>query len=160
MKGTKSQVMAVEKALERVNNLEEKFDTFKGTVLKELSRLSSLLRLPYLLEPSVDAHIEGEYIHHIHFHRNHFSSHHETLKLYMYKFDGSNPGVWVAQMEQYFSLNEILEDQTKQAFIWTKRDQNGGSGIINVICYTVICHHLSPSPLSLSCTLEDSFRDL
>ena len=28
------------------------------------------------------------------------------------------------------------------------------------ICYTVICHHWSPSLLPLSRTLEDSFRDL
>ena len=28
------------------------------------------------------------------------------------------------------------------------------------ICYTVICHHLSPSLLPLSRTLEDSFWDL
>jgi len=31
---------------------------------------------------------------------------------------------------------------------------------VNTICYTVICHHLSPSPLPSSCTLKASFRDL
>lgn len=29
------------------------------------------------------------------------------------KFDGSNLAVWVAQMEKYFLLNDICEDQTK-----------------------------------------------
>ena len=28
------------------------------------------------------------------------------------------------------------------------------------ICYTAICHHLSPSLLPLTCTLEESFQDL
>ena len=31
----------------------------------------------------------------------------------MYKFDGSNLAIWVAQMEQYFILNDIQDDQTK-----------------------------------------------
>jgi len=44
--------------------------------------------------------LEGEYSHHIHFHGNHQHSHPRPLKLDMYKFDGSNLVVWVAQMEQ------------------------------------------------------------
>jgi len=35
-----------------------------------------------------------------------------------------------------------------------------GPHALGGICYTVICHRLSPSLLPLSCTLEDSFRDL
>lgn len=31
----------------------------------------------------------------------------------MYKFDGSNSEIWVAQMEQYFTLNHIVDDETK-----------------------------------------------
>ena len=69
--------------------------------------------MPHREDPSVDALIEGESIHHIHFHGNHHSSNHWTLKLDMYKSDGSSPTVWVAQMEQYFSLNDIYEDGTK-----------------------------------------------
>jgi len=99
--------MAVEKALERVTSLEEKFEIFEDRVLKQLSWISSIIRPPHMKEPSVDAHLEGESIHHIIFHGNHHSSNHRTPKLDMYKFDGSNPVVWVAQMESYFSLNGI-----------------------------------------------------
>ena len=31
----------------------------------------------------------------------------------MYKFDGSHPATWIAQMEQYFTLNYILDDVTQ-----------------------------------------------
>eukprot|EP00253_Pinus_taeda_P025585 PITA_25585 len=34
-------------------------------------------------------------------------------KLDMHKFDGSQPTAWIAQMEQYFSLNNILDDETQ-----------------------------------------------
>eukprot|EP00253_Pinus_taeda_P035006 PITA_35006 len=34
-------------------------------------------------------------------------------KLDMHKFDGSHPMAWIAQMEQYFSLNNILDDETQ-----------------------------------------------
>src|SRR5690606_19876434 len=62
---------------------------------------------------SVDEHLEGESSHHIHFHGNHQHYHPRPPKLDMYKFDGSNPAVWVAQMEQYFILNDLRDDQTK-----------------------------------------------
>eukprot|EP00253_Pinus_taeda_P017771 PITA_17771 len=35
------------------------------------------------------------------------------LKLDMHKFDGSHTSAWLAQMEQYFKLNHILDDATK-----------------------------------------------
>jgi len=31
----------------------------------------------------------------------------------MYKFDGSHLAIWLAQMEQYFTLNYIKDDATK-----------------------------------------------
>ena len=31
----------------------------------------------------------------------------------MHKFDGSHPTAWVAQMEQYFNLNNILDNETQ-----------------------------------------------
>ena len=34
-------------------------------------------------------------------------------KLDMHKFDGSHPVAWIAQMEQYFNLNNILDNETK-----------------------------------------------
>ena len=57
--------------------------------------------------------LQGESSHHIHFHGNLQHSHPRTPKLDMYKFDGSNLTVWVAQMEQYFLLNVIGDDEPK-----------------------------------------------
>jgi hypothetical protein len=34
-------------------------------------------------------------------------------KVEMHKFDGSNPTGWVSQMEHYFSLHDIRDDETK-----------------------------------------------
>ena len=57
--------------------------------------------------------LEGEFSHHTHFHGNHQHSHPFPPKLDMYKFDGSNLVVWVAQMEQYFIMNDMQDYQTK-----------------------------------------------
>ena len=57
--------------------------------------------------------LKGEYSHHLHFHGNHQHSHPQPPKLEMYKFDGSNMEIWVAQMDQYFTLNNIIDDETK-----------------------------------------------
>eukprot|EP00253_Pinus_taeda_P026508 PITA_26508 len=40
-------------------------------------------------------------------------SHPRPPKLDMHKFDGSHPAAWIAQMEQYFNLNNILDDETQ-----------------------------------------------
>jgi hypothetical protein len=34
-------------------------------------------------------------------------------KIDLHKFDGSNPARWVSQMEQYFILHDIRDDETK-----------------------------------------------
>jgi hypothetical protein len=34
-------------------------------------------------------------------------------KVEMHKFDGSDPVGWVSQMEHYFSLHDIQDDETK-----------------------------------------------
>eukprot|EP00253_Pinus_taeda_P027980 PITA_27980 len=34
-------------------------------------------------------------------------------KLDMHKFDGSHPAAWIAQMEQYFNMNNILDNETQ-----------------------------------------------
>lgn len=82
-------------------------------ITSQLSLLTNMMQRPHWEEHSVDEHLEGESSHHIHFHGNDQHSHPQPPKLDMYKFDGSNPALWVAQMEQYFSLNDICEDQTK-----------------------------------------------
>ena len=80
--------MAAEKAVERVNSLEDKIEALETKINQQLSTIAALIRLPHSEETSVDAHIEGESSHHIHFHGNHHSSKHRTPKLEMYKFDG------------------------------------------------------------------------
>eukprot|EP00253_Pinus_taeda_P036388 PITA_36388 len=40
-------------------------------------------------------------------------SHLRPPKLDMHKFDGSHPAPWIAQMEQYFNLNNILDNETQ-----------------------------------------------
>jgi len=61
----------------------------------------------------IDEHLKGESSHHIHFHENQQHSHPWPPKLDMYKFGGSSLTLWVAQMEQYFILNDIRDDTTK-----------------------------------------------
>jgi len=51
--------MGAEKAIERVNKLEEIFDAFETKFLKQISYIIALIRPPHMEEPSVDAHIEG-----------------------------------------------------------------------------------------------------
>eukprot|EP00253_Pinus_taeda_P026095 PITA_26095 len=56
---------------------------------------------------------EGESSHSLHFHGNHQHSHPRPPKLDMYKFDGSHLAIWLSQMDQYFTLNHIKDDETK-----------------------------------------------
>jgi hypothetical protein len=54
----------------------------------------------------------------------------------MHKFDGSDLTGWVSQMEHYFSLHDIQDDETKihvGVCTWIKNDGNGGNGIRNYI---------------------------
>ena len=37
----------------------------------------------------------------------------DRISMKMYKFDGSNLEIWLAQMEQYFTLEHIVDDETK-----------------------------------------------
>jgi hypothetical protein len=58
----------------------------------------------------------------------------------MHKFDGSNPTKLVSQMEKYFSLHDIGDDETKLhvgvLYLDQENDSGGGGGIINVILDT------------------------
>jgi len=102
--------MAIERATKKVDNLEKKFNDLEDFLTSHLSQVLATIKTPHepmQKEHSFDAHIEGESIHHIHFHGDHQSSSHRTPKLDMYKFDGFNSTVWVAQMEQYFLFNNI-----------------------------------------------------
>ena len=58
-------------------------------------------------------HNEGESSHSLHVWHTHQPPSQRPPKLDMHKFDGSHPSAWIAQMEQYFKLNHILDDETK-----------------------------------------------
>ena len=41
----------------------------------------------------------------------------------MYKFDGNEPEIWLEQMEQYFTLEHIVDDETKLSVATIYLDQ-------------------------------------
>ena len=57
--------------------------------------------------------IYGESSHSPHVWHTHPPPSQRPPKLDMHKFDGSHTSAWLAQMEQYFKLNHILDDGTK-----------------------------------------------
>jgi len=56
---------------------------------------------------------EGESSHSPHVWGTHKQSRQWPPKLDMHKFDGSHPTTWIAQMEQYFNLNNILNNESQ-----------------------------------------------
>jgi len=60
-----------------------------------------------------NGHSEGESSHSLHLWGTCQQSRLRPPKLDMHKFDGSHPAAWVAQMEQYFNLNNILDNETQ-----------------------------------------------
>eukprot|EP00253_Pinus_taeda_P036412 PITA_36412 len=56
---------------------------------------------------------EGESSQSLHLFGTHQQSPLRPPKLDMYKFDGSHPTAWITQMEQYFTLNYILDNATQ-----------------------------------------------
>ena len=56
---------------------------------------------------------EGESNHSLHLWGTHQQSRLRPPKLDMHEFDGSHPAAWIAQMEQYFNLNNILDNETQ-----------------------------------------------
>jgi len=110
MLGARSQVMDAERVVEKVDDLKKKFNDLQDSLTSQLVQLLVVIKMPHKPmreEHNVDAHREGESNHHIHFFGDHQSSSHRTPKLDMYKFDDSNPAIWVQQMEQCFLLNNI-----------------------------------------------------
>ena len=55
---------------------------------------------------------EGDSSQYLHLFGTHQQSDPRPPKLDMYKFDGSHPAAWIAQMEEYFTLNYILDNAT------------------------------------------------
>ena len=56
---------------------------------------------------------EGKSSQSLHLFSTHQQSQMRPPKIDMYKFDGSHPATWIAQMEQYFTLNHIMDDATQ-----------------------------------------------
>lgn len=77
-------------------------------------------------------HSEGESSHSLHLWGTHQQSRPRPPKLDMHKFDGSNSIAWVAQMEYYFNLNYILDNETQLmvgSMYLDMKYGNGGNGI-------------------------------
>jgi len=56
---------------------------------------------------------EGESSHSPHVWHTHQQPSQRPPKLDRHEFDGSHPSAWIAQMEQYFKLNRILDEATQ-----------------------------------------------
>lgn len=106
---TSAQAMANEK----IDSLETKLDE----VLSSLKTLADTLAKGKSKE-CVEAYVfnenmEGESSHSFHLFGNHQQSQTRPPKLNMYKFDGFHSTTWLAQMEQFFTLNHIRDDATQ-----------------------------------------------
>jgi len=63
--------MVAETVFKKVDNLDKRFNELQESITSHLTQLMTtikMLREPMREEPRVDAHIEGESTHHIHFH--------------------------------------------------------------------------------------------
>ena len=104
-------------ANERMGKLEESLQSLHI----QLDRLNSLI--PFIIPKGKEetheeayngnGHSEGESSHSPHIWRTHQQSCQRPAKLDMHKFDCSHPVAWIAQMEQYFNLNNILDNETQ-----------------------------------------------
>ena len=102
-------------ANENIDTLETKLDatlpslkTLANTIIKGKSQEHAEA---YVFNEN----IEGESSHSLHLFGNHQHSQTWPPKLDMYKFDGSHLATWLAQMEQYFTLNHIRDDATQRS---------------------------------------------
>eukprot|EP00253_Pinus_taeda_P012319 PITA_12319 len=100
-------------ANERIGDLES---TLKDVLLqlKNLNETLSKGKMEECAEAYIgNENIEGESSQSLHLFGTHQQSQPQPPKLDMYKFDGSHPATWIAQMEQYFTLNHIMDDATQ-----------------------------------------------
>eukprot|EP00253_Pinus_taeda_P033815 PITA_33815 len=114
MEATRAQAMANE----RMDKLEQTLQSIQ-TQLDDLA----ILILRAILKGKEEAHeevyignghSEGESSHSPHlWGPQKQQSHLRPPKLDMHKFDGSHPTAWIVQMEQYFNLNNILDNETQ-----------------------------------------------
>jgi hypothetical protein len=102
----------------KVSTLEHKLDSlhmeFQAALKKKFKEMTQLLK-GNNFEPTLEDPHSFHYEHTHSFHSPWGSPYSWTKvpKVDMHKFDGSNRGGWVSQMEQYFSLKDIQDDETK-----------------------------------------------
>ena len=106
---TRAQAMANEK----IDTLEQKLEA----LMKQIQTLANTITNGKSGEQSeayaFNENLEGESSHSLHFYGNHQQSQLRPPNMDMYKFDGSHLATWLAQMEQYFTLNHIRDDATQ-----------------------------------------------
>eukprot|EP00253_Pinus_taeda_P025087 PITA_25087 len=104
-------------ANERMDKLEQSLQSLQN----QIERLTHLIPsiIPKGKEEAHEeayignVHSEGESSHSLHLWGPQQQSRPRPPKLDMHKFDGSHPVAWIAQMEQYFNLNNILDNETQ-----------------------------------------------
>ena len=117
---TRAQAMANE----RIDKIEEHVHSLQSAVKLielELKGISNQIHdaLPKGKEPAHEEayngheYHEGESSHSPHVWHTHPPPSQRPPKLDMHKFDGSHTSAWLAQMEQYFQLNHIIDEGTK-----------------------------------------------
>ena len=106
---TRAQAMANEK----IDTLEQKLEA----LTKQIQTLHDIITKGKSKEESeaydFNENLEGKSSHSLHFYGNHQQSQPRPPKLDLYKFDGSHPATWLAQMEEYFTLTHIRDYVTK-----------------------------------------------
>ena len=125
---TRAQAMANEK----IDTLDKKLEA----LTKQIQTLTETITKGKSGEQSeayaFNENLEGESSHSLHFYGNRQQSQLRPPKLDMYKFDGFHPAAWIAQMEQYFNLNYILDNATQLSvgIMYLDNERcNGGNGI-------------------------------
>jgi len=114
---TRAQAMANE----RIDKIEAEITLIHTTmqnISNHLSSLDSVLRdrgieLAPEEEDKGHEYHEGESSHSPHGWHTHPPPNQRPPKLDMPKFDGSHTSAWLAQMEQYFQLHQIIDERTK-----------------------------------------------
>ena len=104
-------------ANERLDKIEANMDSLHQMVNKLSHQVQQVLdkgkEPAHEEEYNGHEHHEGESSHSPHVWHTHPPPSQRPPKLDMNKFDGSHTSAWLAQMEQYFRLNHILDDWTK-----------------------------------------------
>eukprot|EP00253_Pinus_taeda_P023718 PITA_23718 len=104
-------------ANERMDKLEESVHNLDLQVTRLLSMVDKIVlkgkEHAHEEEYNGHEHNEGDSSHSHHVWHTHPQPSQRPPKLDMHKFESSHPSTWIAQMEQYFKLNRIYDDDTQ-----------------------------------------------